>query len=274
MPRARPSRATSCRAITVDASSPRPERSSGSCRAPRSSTRPPGTLASDVFTFPELEPVAAAVRAAPLEHEPPAILERRSMEHAGVVVPGPTRWQRTSAYLAPALAACLLIVAFLAFSSDDEVPGEVGSAPGAGLSSSGATNITFTETSARLHLAGGRRHHYGEIRWNPRAHRDLRGLPRGGRRRELPSRPRRRRRRARNRRRLPGVRGQHRVLDGHLPAARWPGELRLPRDVDRRARRTRGRTAHPRGPHPRLTRRVTQRRQIARPFGKSTKRRP
>jgi len=109
---------------------------------------PPGNLASDVFTLLELEPVAAAVRAAPLEHEPPAILERRSMEHAGVVVPGPTRWQRTSAYLAPALAACLLIVGFLAFASDDEVPGEVGSSPGAGLSASGATDITFTQTSA------------------------------------------------------------------------------------------------------------------------------
>lgn len=118
--------------------------------------RPPKHLEPDVFTFLELEPVAAAVRSAPLEHEPPAVLERRSMEHAGLVVPGPTRWQRTSAYLAPALAASLLIVGFLALNGDNEVPGVVGDSqvdpgddppvvPGA---ASELGRVTFTETQA------------------------------------------------------------------------------------------------------------------------------
>ncbi|MGH2697909.1 MAG: anti-sigma factor family protein [Actinomycetota bacterium] len=81
--------------------------------------RPPEHLEGDVFAILELAPVAEAVGTAPLEHEPPAGLERRAMERAGLVSPGPTRWQRVSAYLAPALAACLLIVGFLALSRDD-----------------------------------------------------------------------------------------------------------------------------------------------------------
>ena len=86
--------------------------------------RPPGNLEHDVFTFLELEPVAQAVRDAPLEHEPPVDLEHRALERAGVVSSGPSRWQRTSAYLAPALAACLLIVGFLALRGDDEAEDE------------------------------------------------------------------------------------------------------------------------------------------------------
>jgi hypothetical protein len=82
--------------------------------------RPPEHLEGDVFTFLELEPVAEAVRTAPLEHQPPPELERKSMDHAALVRPGPTPWQRTSAYLAPALAACLLIVGFLAWFGDDD----------------------------------------------------------------------------------------------------------------------------------------------------------
>jgi len=115
----------------------------------------PAHLETDVFTFLELEPVASAVRAAPLEHEPPAALERLSMEHAGVVVPGPTRWQRTSAYLAPALAASLLIVGFLAITRDNDVPGVMDSQtdPGSGASgpppagsASELGRVTFTQT--------------------------------------------------------------------------------------------------------------------------------
>jgi Putative zinc-finger len=86
--------------------------------------RPPGHLEDDVFTFLDLDPVVEAVRAAPLEHEPPPELERKSMEHAGLITPGPTRWQRASAYLAPALAACLLIVGFLVWSGEDEASDE------------------------------------------------------------------------------------------------------------------------------------------------------
>lgn len=82
--------------------------------------RPPEHLERDVFTFLELEPVARAVRSAPLEHEPPPDLEPRSLARTGVVSPGPTRWQRASAYLAPALAACLLIVGFLVLTDEDE----------------------------------------------------------------------------------------------------------------------------------------------------------
>ncbi|MGH2751754.1 MAG: anti-sigma factor family protein [Actinomycetota bacterium] len=85
--------------------------------------QPPDHLEGDVFALLGLDPVAQAVRRAPLEHEPPVLLEHKSMERAGVVRPGPTRWQRASSYLAPALAACLLIVGFLALSGDDE-PGE------------------------------------------------------------------------------------------------------------------------------------------------------
>jgi Putative zinc-finger len=84
--------------------------------------RPPEHLENDVFTFLELEPVAEAARNAPLEHEAPAELENRSLERAGVLGSGPTRWQRASAYLAPALAACLLIVGFLVMTDDDEAP--------------------------------------------------------------------------------------------------------------------------------------------------------
>lgn len=118
---------------------------------------PPAHLEADVFTFLELEPVASAVRSAPLEHEPPAVLERLSMEHAGVVVPGPTRWQRASAYLAPALAASLLIVGFLAITRDNGVPGVVDSQtdPDDGASGNpiaGAASelgeVTFTQTEA------------------------------------------------------------------------------------------------------------------------------
>jgi Putative zinc-finger len=115
----------------------------------------PAHLETDVFTFLELEPVASAVRSAPLEHEPPAVLERLSMEHAGVVVPGPTRWQRASAYLAPALAASLLIVGLLALTNDNEVPGVVGDAQtdqgdsGPPLAAAGNElgEVTFTPTS-------------------------------------------------------------------------------------------------------------------------------
>jgi Putative zinc-finger len=82
--------------------------------------RPPEHLEGDVFTFLDLDPVAEAVREAPLEHQPPPELERKSMEHAGLITPGPTRWQRASAYVAPALAACLLIVGFLVWSGDDD----------------------------------------------------------------------------------------------------------------------------------------------------------
>jgi hypothetical protein len=82
--------------------------------------RPPEHLESDVFAFLELEPVAEAARNAPLEHEAPAGLEHRSLERAGVSGSGPTRWQRVSAYLAPALAACLLIVGFLVLTDDGE----------------------------------------------------------------------------------------------------------------------------------------------------------
>ena len=90
--------------------------------------RPPEHLEHEVFSFLELEPVAQAVRNAPLEHEPPPDLEHRALERA-VLISGPTRWQRTSAYLAPALAACLLIIGFLALTgdeegADDEPPGE------------------------------------------------------------------------------------------------------------------------------------------------------
>ena len=116
----------------------------------------PAHLEADVFTLLELEPVASAVRSAPLEHEPPAVLERLSMEHAGVVVPGPTRWQRASAYLAPALAASLLIVGFLALTSDNEVPGVVGDsqtdsgASGPPLAAAGSElgEVTFTQTAS------------------------------------------------------------------------------------------------------------------------------
>jgi hypothetical protein len=82
--------------------------------------RPPEHLENDVFAFLELEPVAEAARNAPLEHEAPAGLEHRSLERAGVSGSGPTRWQRVSAYLAPALAACLLIVGFLVLTDDGE----------------------------------------------------------------------------------------------------------------------------------------------------------
>jgi hypothetical protein len=82
--------------------------------------RPPEHLEGDVFTFLELEPVAEAARSAPLEHEAPPYLENKSLERAGVLGPGPTRWQRVSAYLAPALAACLLIVGFLVLTNDGE----------------------------------------------------------------------------------------------------------------------------------------------------------
>jgi len=84
--------------------------------------RPPQHLEKDVFTFLELEPVAEAVRNAPLEHEAPPGLEKKSLERAGVLGSGPTRWQRISAYAAPALAACLLIVGFLVVTNDDEAP--------------------------------------------------------------------------------------------------------------------------------------------------------
>ena len=126
-------------------------------RAPLEHGAPPH-LEADVFTFLELEPVASAVRTAPLEHEPPAMLERLSMEHAGVVVPGPTRWQRASAYLAPALAASLLIVGFLALTADNEVPGVVGdsqtdpsdgdSGPSLAPAASELGEVTFTQTDA------------------------------------------------------------------------------------------------------------------------------
>lgn len=92
--------------------------------------RPPEHLEHDVFSFLELEPVSRAVRAAPLEHEPPLDLEHRALERAGVVSPGPTRWQRASAYLAPALAACLLIVGFLVLTGDDEGTDEDDAPPG------------------------------------------------------------------------------------------------------------------------------------------------
>ena len=82
--------------------------------------RPPENLERDVFTFLELEPVAEAARNAPLEHEAPPYLENKSLDRAGVLGPGPTRWQRVSAYLAPALAACLLIVGFLVLTNEDE----------------------------------------------------------------------------------------------------------------------------------------------------------
>lgn len=126
-------------------------------RAPLEHQAPPH-LETDVFTFLELEPVASAVRTAPLEHEPPAVLERLSMEHAGVVVPGPTRWQRASAYLAPALAASLLIVGFLALTNDNEVPGVVGdsqtdqgngdSSPPLSAGASELGEVTFTRTTS------------------------------------------------------------------------------------------------------------------------------
>jgi len=86
--------------------------------------RPPEHLENDVFTFLELEPVAEAVRNAPLEHEAPPGLENKSLERAGVLGSGPTRWQRIAAYAAPALAACLLIVGFLVLTNDDEAPDE------------------------------------------------------------------------------------------------------------------------------------------------------
>ena len=91
--------------------------------------RPPEHLEHDVFSFLELEPVARAVRDAPLEHEPPDELEHRALERAGIVSSGPSRWQRASAYLAPALAACLLIVGFLALTGEDEAPDD-GEPPG------------------------------------------------------------------------------------------------------------------------------------------------
>ncbi len=80
------------------------------------------------------------------------------MEHAGVVVPGPTRWQRASAYLAPALAASLLIVGFLALTNDNEVPGVVGnsltdpSASGDPLAVAGNDlgEVTFTQTTTNF----------------------------------------------------------------------------------------------------------------------------
>ena len=84
--------------------------------------RPPEHLENDVFTFLELEPVAEAVRNAPLEHEAPPDLENKSLERAGVMGSGPTRWQRIAAYAAPALAACLLIVGFLVLTNDNEAP--------------------------------------------------------------------------------------------------------------------------------------------------------
>ncbi len=86
--------------------------------------QPPEHLENDVFTFLELEPVAEAVRNAPLEHEAPPDLENKSLERAGVLGSGPTRWQRIAAYAAPALAACLLIVGFLVLTNDDEAPDE------------------------------------------------------------------------------------------------------------------------------------------------------
>jgi len=104
--------------------------------------RPPEQLEHDVFSFLELEPVAHAVRNAPLEHEPPPDLEHRALERAGVVSPGPSKWQRVSAYLAPALAACLLIVGFLALTGDDE-GAEDGEPPGETL-----TELTFAPPSA------------------------------------------------------------------------------------------------------------------------------
>ena len=83
---------------------------------------PPEHLEKDVFTFLELEPVADAVRNAPLEHEAPPDLENKSLERAGVLGSGPTRWQQISAYAAPALAACLLIVGFLVLTGDGDAP--------------------------------------------------------------------------------------------------------------------------------------------------------
>jgi len=102
--------------------------------------RPPEHLEHDVFAFLELESEAAAVRSAPLEHEPPGGLEQRSLVHAGVVANGATRWQRASAYLAPALAACLLIVGFLFLTQDDEAPDET---PGGRT----VTDLTFAPPS-------------------------------------------------------------------------------------------------------------------------------
>jgi hypothetical protein len=81
--------------------------------------RPPEHLENDVFAFLEIEPVADAVRKAALEPEAPPGLEHKSLQRAGVMGSGPTRWQRASAYLAPALAACLLIVGFLVLTNDE-----------------------------------------------------------------------------------------------------------------------------------------------------------
>ncbi|MGH2774026.1 MAG: anti-sigma factor family protein [Actinomycetota bacterium] len=104
--------------------------------------RPPEHLEHDIFSFLELEPVTRAVRDAPLEHEPPPDLEHRALERAGVAGSGPSRWQRTSAYLAPALAACLLIVGFIALTGDDDSAGD-GAPPGETL-----TELTFAPPSA------------------------------------------------------------------------------------------------------------------------------
>jgi hypothetical protein len=104
--------------------------------------RPPEHLENDVFDFLEVEPVARAVRNAPLEHEPPPDLEHKALERVGVVSSGPSRWQRASAYLAPALAACLLIVGFLALTNDDE-EAEDGAPPGETLA-----QLTFAPPSA------------------------------------------------------------------------------------------------------------------------------
>ena len=107
--------------------------------------RPPEHLENEVFTFLELEPVAEAVRYAALEHEAPADLENRSLERAGVLGSGPTRWQRASAYLAPALAACLLIVGFLVVTDDDQADeGPVGET---------VAELTFAPPSADSGLA-------------------------------------------------------------------------------------------------------------------------
>lgn len=102
--------------------------------------RPPEHLEHDVFAFLELEPVAAAVRAAPLEHEPPPDLEHKALERAGVLSSGPTRWQRASAYVAPALAACLLIVALIALTEEEAT--DDGASPGETV-----TELTFAPPS-------------------------------------------------------------------------------------------------------------------------------
>lgn len=75
----------------------------------------PGHLEREVFSFVEVDRMAALVSKAPLEHDPPLTLERRSMEHSGALA-GPPKargWHRVAPVLAPGLAASLLIVGFL-----------------------------------------------------------------------------------------------------------------------------------------------------------------